>query len=173
MVNVRRSGVLIGYGDGMSAPRHGREHDNTMIPLAQAPGLVELARRARAHEQTTLTEAGADNVLIMSVGDHQAILDWETAFALGDKGDPAERCQRGGHSLPDVHRDGCAFLPLLGISSARDRPVEHVDRRERRVREGTLALRPREPTFGVRSVGVATREPAVNRRSLLALSRVP
>ncbi len=64
----------------MSAPAHGSDHDNSVIPLAQAPGLAELARRARAHEQITLTEAGADSVLIVSTDDHQAILDWEAAF---------------------------------------------------------------------------------------------
>jgi len=51
-----------------------------MIPMSNAPSLAELARRARAHERITLTDAGADSVLIVSADDQQAILDWEQAF---------------------------------------------------------------------------------------------
>jgi hypothetical protein len=126
---MRRSGVLIGYGDGMSAPPHGSEHDNTMIPLAQAPGLVELARRARAHEQITLTEAGADNVLIMSVGDHQAILDWETAFIAETV---ASTARRGPHIPNDLlaaldtadPATAEAFLVALEARAGEDIPAE-------------------------------------------------
>jgi hypothetical protein len=74
---------LVGYGGGMSAPAYRNDHDGTVIPLAHAPGLAELAQRARAHERITLTEAGAETVIIMSAvspDDHQAILDWEAAF---------------------------------------------------------------------------------------------
>jgi hypothetical protein len=64
----------------MSTPAYGSHHDDTVIPLAQAPDLAELARRARAHERITLVEPGADSVLIVSADDHQTILDWEAAF---------------------------------------------------------------------------------------------
>jgi hypothetical protein len=50
------------------------------IPLAEAPSVTELAHRAQAHERITLTEAGADRVLVVSEGDEQALLDWEAAF---------------------------------------------------------------------------------------------
>jgi hypothetical protein len=126
---MRRSGVLIGYGDGMSAPPHGSEDDNTVIPLAQAPGLVELARRARAHEQITLTEAGADNVLIMSVGDHQAILDWEAAFIAETV---ASTARRGPHIPNDLlaaldaadPATAEAFLTRLEARAGEDIPAE-------------------------------------------------
>jgi hypothetical protein len=53
---------------------------DTVIPLTQAPSVTELVHRAQAHERITLTEAGADGVLVVSAGDEQALLDWEAAF---------------------------------------------------------------------------------------------
>ena len=64
----------------MSAPAYRNDHDETVIPLAQAPELAELAQRVRAHERITLTEAGAAAVVMMSSHDHQAILNWDATF---------------------------------------------------------------------------------------------
>jgi hypothetical protein len=64
----------------MSVAAHRGDQDETVLPLAHAPGLAELARRARAHERIILTETGADAVVIMSADDHQADLDWDAAF---------------------------------------------------------------------------------------------
>ncbi|HSV66876.1 MAG TPA: hypothetical protein VLJ59_13320 [Mycobacteriales bacterium] len=66
------------------------------MPLAQAPGLPELAGRARTHERITLTEARADSVIIMSAGDHRAILDWEAAFIA----EGMSAAARGGSCVP-------------------------------------------------------------------------
>lgn len=62
----------------MSAYRD--DPSDTVIPLTEAPSVTELAHRALAHERITLTEAGADGVLVVSEGDEQALLDWEAAF---------------------------------------------------------------------------------------------
>jgi hypothetical protein len=64
----------------MTAPAYRIDHGDTMIPVAQAPSVAELAQRARAHERITLTEAGADSVMVVSADDHFAVLEWETAF---------------------------------------------------------------------------------------------
>jgi hypothetical protein len=64
----------------MSALAYRIDHGSTVIPVAQAPSVAELAQRARAHERITLTEAGADSVMVVSADDHVAVVEWETAF---------------------------------------------------------------------------------------------
>ncbi len=64
----------------MAAPAYREDRGQTVIPLADAPALAELADRARAHEPITLTQTGAQPVLLMSAEDHRAVLDWDAAF---------------------------------------------------------------------------------------------
>jgi hypothetical protein len=64
----------------MAAPAYRDDREQTVIPLADAPALAELADRARAHEPITLTQTGAQPVLLMSAEDHRAVLDWDAAF---------------------------------------------------------------------------------------------
>jgi hypothetical protein len=64
----------------MAAPAYRDDREQTEIPLADAPALAEMADRARAHAPITLTQTGAQPVLLMSAEDHRAVLDWDAAF---------------------------------------------------------------------------------------------
>lgn len=81
----------------MAAPAYRDDHDQTVIPLADAPTLAELADRARAHEPITLTQVGAQPVLLMSAEDHRAVLDWDAAFLA----DTLAGSKPAGPYLPD------------------------------------------------------------------------
>jgi len=72
--------MLLGYRGGVTVSAYRGDPNDTVIPLTEAPSVTELAHRAQAHERITLTEAGADGVLVVSAEDEQALLDWEAAF---------------------------------------------------------------------------------------------
>jgi hypothetical protein len=82
----------------VAAPAYRDDRDQTVIPLADAPALAELADRARAHEPITLTQTGAQPVLLMSAEDHRAVLDWDAAFVADTLAAP----QPAGPYLPDA-----------------------------------------------------------------------
>jgi hypothetical protein len=65
----------------MTVAAYRNDPGETVIPLAEAPSLAELADRARAHERITLTGPGADEVLVIAASDEREQLDWEAEFA--------------------------------------------------------------------------------------------
>jgi hypothetical protein len=106
----------------MSAPARRDNHDQTVIPLADAPSLAELAQRARAHEPITLVEAGAPPVVLLSTQDHQAAVDWDAAFI-------ADTLASGGPRGPYLPNDLLAAMDTADLATVEaflDRLAAHA-----------------------------------------------
>src|SRR5215470_2822334 len=105
----------------MSAPARRDNHDQTVIPLADAPSLTELAQRARAHEPITLVEAGAPAVRL-SAQDQQAAADWDAAFI-------ADTLASGGSRGPYLPNDLLAAMDTADLATVEaflDRLAAHA-----------------------------------------------